>query len=298
MANEWVNTDGEACYDSIQEGFTLSQQNVMTIGNLYYLSVTVSGMTQGKLTIPTIDDPTEITEDGTYSIIGLALFTDLVFLPGSYLGGVFDGCIDIVELRHAPLYRIKTIEGVTVFTLSDNTGVTTAGPYIQYQIDWSDLDEGCYYIEFEDTTLTYRSDCFALKLTHDCTLQLTWNCNENAWGFNYADLSFTQSMRVDAKLWKSRHKALEKQVYEYSTGDLEILYVTKAKEFLLSVREIPEYMHDAFSLAVDSDNFFIDGIKYVFPDEETTPSWRNSSDLAPIEITLRRSQNLRNVNCG
>ncbi len=295
---EWTVTDGMACYDGVAEDIPLVQLGVLEVGLLYYVKFSIANMTMGKLQLQGFEGTNEYTEDGDYEIIAIATLTDIRFNPVEYLGDIFDGCITAIEVSEVPFYTIYDLDGNPVFVQSDSTGVTADGNYIQYDIDWSELEEGCYYIQFENSTLTYKSDCFALKLEHSCTKQIEWTCNEDAWGFNYSGLSFTQTLRINAKLGRPRFKALEKDVYKYSNGDLEITYVSKAKEEVFTTEDLPVYIHDALSMALDSDNFFIDGIKYVFPDEETSPNWRKSSNLAYIEVILRRSQNLRNVNCG
>jgi len=294
----WTVVDSEACYDGVAVDIPLVQTSVLTVGVLYSVKFTITNMTQGLLQLQGFEGTNEYTEDGDYEFIALANLTDIRFNPSTDGVDIFDGCISLIEVLEIPFYSIVDGDDVAVFTLTDDTGVTASGRYIQYNIDWSEIAEGCYYIEFENSSLTYRSDCFDVKLTHECTKQITWNNNENAFEFNYSDLSFTQTLRIEARLWKPRFKALEKEVYEYSSGDLEITYVTKAKEQVFTTEDLPEYIHDALSIALDSDNFYIDGIKYVFPDNETSPAWRKSSNLAPIEVTLRQSQNLRNVNCG
>lgn len=297
MANEWIITDGQACYNSDAPGFTLVQSGAMEIGKLYSAIITVD-MSQGKLSIPSLDGNTTIIASGTYQFVLKALYTDLIILPESYGAGVFDGCIEIVELLYIPYYNIVDCDDNAVFGLLDDTGVTAAQSFIQYQVDWTEIAEGSYFIKFEDSTLEYASPCLNLKLLHPCTKQITWNCDENAWGFNYSDLSFTQSLRITADLQNPRYKALSKDVYEFSNGDLKITYVSKAKEFLLKTEFLPEYIHDALQLALDSDNFFIDGIKYVFQDDEYSPSWEKRSKLSSIDIILRQAQDLKNTNCG
>lgn len=294
----WGFATDKACYSVGGSAFSLRQEDVMTVGIMYTFEVTVSDLESGKITIPTLNPMPEITADGTYQFTGVATYTDLVFVPADYLGESPDFCIDIVELREVPFYTIYNSNDVSVYTLSDSTGVTASGRYVQYQIDWSALAYGVYYIQFESQTLEYRTDYFNVQLTHPCTLQITWNCNENAWGFNYSDLSFTQSLRIGGKLWKPSYKAKEKEVYDYSDGSKEITYVSKTIEKRLTTEEMPEYVHNALSLALDSDGFFIDGIEHVFEDEEYTPVWRNMSNLAPVEVVIEEAQNLRNVNCG
>jgi len=293
----WTIDQGKACFSGTTP-VILSQQNVVEVGKLYSIIITVENRTQGKLLFPSFTGFNEISESGTFQFIAESVYSDLAILPTSFGEGMFNGCLTIVELLEIPYYSIVDCEGNEVFTLSDNTGVTAFNGYVQYQIDWSNLTEGIYYLKFSSQGLDYITDCFSVKLLHDCSVQITWNNNEDAFGFNYSDLNFTQSLRIDAKLWQPKYKALDKQTYEYSNGDVEINYVSKAKEVIFTTEELPEYIHDALQLAVDSDNFFINGNKYVFVEEDYSPVWRKSSSLAPVELPLRRSQNLRNVNCS
>ena len=295
--SEWIISDGKACYDSNIAGYTLVQPSVMTVDNLYSIVINVE-MTQGKLLFPTIEGSHEITESGTYQFIGKATYTDIVVLPLALGGGVFDGCIEIIELLEIPYYSILDCEGNAVFTLNDSTGVTASNGYIQYQIDWSGLSDGIYYLKFSDSGLDYITDCFHVKLNHECTKQITWYCNENAWEFNYSDLNFIQSLRIKLSFWKPNYRATEKEVYDYSDGESEITYVSKAKFQTINTEDLPEYIHDALQLALDSDHFFIDGKKYVFVDEEYSPEWRKRSSLAPVEFQVKEAKNLKNVNCG
>lgn len=298
MANEWIQSEGGACYDSVSEGFTLSQEDIFTPGQIYYVKISVTNMTQGSLTLYGLVDPPVVTEDGDYEYIKEASFTDLVLYPGTFGAGVFDGCVDNIEANLVPTYTIKMLNGTTVFTMTGDTGVTADGDYIQYQIDWTDLEEGCYYIEFSDGILTYQSYCFSVKLLHSCSLQLEWTNDQDGFGFNYTGLSFTQTLRVDGKLWKPRYPNEDKNIHEFSNGRGKITNVRVYKEYTLNVHESPEYIHDAIAVGLNHDTFLTNNINMLFVEEETTPNWRNSSNLAPISITLRRNdQDLLNSNC-
>jgi hypothetical protein len=298
MANEWIQSDGRACYDTATPGFTLSQGGVMTAGQFYFVKITVSGMTQGSLTLYGIEDAPVITEDGEYEYISKASFTDLVIYPGVLGSGTFDGCVDDVEVNIVPVYSIKDLSGNTVFEMTEITGVTADRDYVQYQIDWTDLEEGCYYIEFSDGILTYQSYCFSVKLLHSCSLQLEWTNDQDGFGFNYSGLSFTQSMRVDGKLWKPRFVMTDKNVHYFSDGEGKITNVRVYEDRELVIKEMPDYMHRAISVGLNHDSFYIQDIKTLFPDEEVTPAWRNSSNLAPLTVIVRQDQNdLLNSNC-
>lgn len=299
MANEWIYSVGKACYDSDTPGFTLTQEDLMTVGKAYTIKISTSNMTQGKLVIQGFEDYLEITEDGDHVFLSVATYTDLIINPQIYGEGVFDGCIDDVEVSLVPLYVIKDSNDDIVFTLIDFTGVSVDRDFVQYIIDWTEFEDGCYYIEFSDLTTVYRSDCFAVKLLHGCTLLLTWTNNEDGMGFDYSGLSFIQSMRIEGKLWKWKHTTVDKQTFRYSNGDEKILYARVYEEETLTISKMPKYMGQAFALALNHDTFEVEGIPYLFFDEDVTPTHRNTTETPPVEVVLRKKgQNLLNNNCG
>lgn len=299
MANEWTWIDGSACFDGSGENIPLVQTNVLTVGVMYFVKVTVLNRTFGKLAVQGFLNAHEYTEDGEHTFFDIAADTDISFNPKKEAGSFFDGCIDDIEVGAAPLYVIRDSNDTVVFTAADSTGMTGDRNFIQYQIDWSDFEEGCYYIEFLDSGLTYQSDCLAIKLAHPCSIQLTWNNDEDGLGFDYSGLSFTQSMRVEGKLWEWRHKAEDKEEFTFSNGRKKLLYARVYEEETLSIKEMPKYMGRAFAIALFHDNFYIDGVKYTFPDEEVTPTHRRSTSTPPVEVAvIKYDQNLLNSNCG
>lgn len=298
MANEWIFSGGKACYDSASSGYALSQDDILDVGSLYVIAFTISGMTQGKLILDSIEGKPEYTEDGEYQVIGLANQESLSFIGESYLGYVFDGCLDDVSVRFAPFLIIEDLDGNAVWTQSDNTGVTSSSNHVQYSVDWTDLDQGCYRLKYSINGVEYISDCIELKLTHDCTILLSWYNNETAFGLEYSNLSYTQYLRVEAKKWKPSYGKEEKKTFVDSAGNRKVLYSRTKKEELLTIAEMPEYLHDALAIGVEHDNFTIDGVSYVCEEDELIPEWRNSSSLAPVEVAvIKKSQNLINSNC-
>lgn len=296
MANEWIYSSGSACYNTLISGYALSQNGILEAGKLYTVQFSISGMTQGKLILDCIQDKPEYTEDGDYVAIGIATSDNLTFIGGSLGVFVFDGCIDSVVARSIPYYRIEDLDGNTIFELSDSTGVSASSQYIQYQIDWTEIEENCYKIIIPDSGLEYESDCLNVLLTHDCTLLLSWTNDDNAFGFNYDDLSFTPKLRVKGKLWHPKYPK-DKTIFKDSSGARSLLKSEISKERILTISEAPEYVHDAISIAVENDSFYVDGIKYTNEETEYTPKWRKSSQLAPAEIIIVKDQNLINDNC-
>jgi hypothetical protein len=295
MANEWIQSGGASCYNSAIAGFAFSQNGPLEIGKVYSIDFTVLDMTQGKLVLDSIEGKPEYTEDGVYHVVGIALSNTLTFIGDEYQGDVFDGCIDDVGSRFIPFITIKDLEGNVVFEQTDDSIVSASGDNIQYDIDWSEIEEGCYKIYFSQG-IDYVSDCIDLKLTHGCTLLLSWTNNENAFGFNYEELSFSPQLRVKAKLWQPSYTK-EKDVFKDNAGNRTILKSETSKEELLTIGEVPEYIHDAVAIGVEHDNFYVDGVKYTNEETEYTPKWRKSSQLAPSELVIIKDQFLRNNNC-
>jgi hypothetical protein len=260
MANEWIQSDGAACYDSVTPGYALSKEGALTVGVLCFVQFTISNMTHGKLILDSLADKPEYTEDGDYSVIGMATSNNLTFIGEEHLGFVFDGCIDLVSSRLIPLLTIKDIEGNIIFEQTDETGVTAFDSNIQYAIDWTDISEGCYTIHLSDGIIDYVSDCINLKLSHDCTLLLSWTNDEDAYGFNYSDLTFTQNLRVEAKKWHPSYPK-EKNVFKDNAGNRFILKSETSKEEILTISEMPQYLHDALAIGLEHDDFYIDSVK-------------------------------------
>jgi hypothetical protein len=295
MANEWIQSEGSACYDSETAGFALSQNGVLSVGYIYSIEFTISNMTQGKLVLDSLSGKPEYTEDGDYAVIGIATSSNLTFIGEEYLSAVFDGCIDVIQARLIPFVTIKDLDGFVVFEQTDESIVSASGNNIQYDIDWSEIEEGCYKVYFSQG-IDYVSDCIDLKLSHGCTLLLSWTNDENAFGFNYEDLSFQPQLRVKAKLWQPNYTK-EKDVFKDNAGNRTILRSETSKDELLTVSEMPEYLHDALAIGVEHDDFYIDSLKYTNEETEYTPKWRKSSQLAPVEVVVIKDQFLRNNNC-
>lgn len=282
----WTNVENSACYDGEGEN-TLSVQSILTPGKYYHVEVELEGT--GSVQLGSFEGQPEITAD--YSEILKAIQSSLV------LKGSDSVCISNLIITEIFEYVIKDSSGNIVYT-SINTDVEGSGTFLRYSVDWSSLQEGCYTIEMNDG-IEYVSECFYVKLDHDCTILLTWTNQESAFGFEYSGLDFTQSLRIAGKLWQPKYNSDIKETFVDSKGNRKMLYARVVKDQLLTVNEIPEYLHDALSIGLNHDTFKIGGVDYVFEETDINPQWRNSSNLAPVLLrVLKKSQNLINNNCG
>lgn len=295
MANEWIASEYGACYSGIAN-YPISQKQVLTLGKYFSVVFTISNMTGGKLILDSMLGKPEYTENGTYEAKGIATQENITFIPSNYGSDVFDGCITNIYALDVPTYSI-TEDGVVIYegTLE---GITSYYEYIQYQIDWTSINEGTYKIVFSDGILDYESYCLCLKSDTCKNLVLSWNNDSSAYGFNFIDLEFTPQVRVLGKLWKPSYPK-EKDVFIDNSGQRKIISSRTSKQELLSIERLPQYLHDAISIGLEHDHFYINDVEYVNEGDEYTPAWVNSSNLAPVGIEVfKKRQNLINTRCG
>jgi hypothetical protein len=299
---EWDEGRAEAHFIGEEGEDPMVKENILEIGRLYKLTfdfinnLDEEDQEQAGVKLDGFEGMPEFYESGTIEVIVKAISVDLIFNSFSNLGTEPRFSLDNIEIMEIPLYTIKDVDGNDIFTPDDDTGITLSGDVIQYEIDWSDMDEGCYQIQISDGAIDYISDCLSVKLEHDCTLLLSWTNDDDAFGFNFSELGFTPKLRVKAKKWKPSYTK-EKNVFKDNVGNRTILKSETSKEEVLTISEMPEYLHDALAIGLEHDTFMIDGQAYTNEETEYSPKWRNSSQLAPSEVVVIKDQYLRNNNC-
>lgn len=145
---------------------------------------------------------------------------------------------------------------------------------------------------------TYCSECFELDSCERGML-LQWFNDDNGFGFNYSDVSFIQSMRVEGGLRVPTYDYLDETFYTTSSGEKGMIFNQAWKSKEMWVHELPEYMHDAISTGIAHDHFFVDGVEFVKSEGGYAPDWNiPESLLAPVIVKIEpKTQNLYNDNC-
>ena len=202
-------------------------------------------------------------------------------------GGGMDYSIMLLQSVHTA--NMPNANGVWI-----DTGKSTNG---NYQVPvFRNVSLTNIYVR--ELTFIASSEPFILDTQWRCTHLLSWTNNNDAFGFNYSGLTFIQYVRLKAKLWKSSYDKTEKVVFTDSQGNKIMLHSKAFKKYIFSLEEIPEYLHDAISLAVDHQTLTIDGVLYSNAEESYEPNWRNSAMLAPAEIEVYETpQQLENSLC-
>jgi len=278
-------------------------QPLFVVGKKYQLKIYVSGSdgvvsVSGVGYIPAVPNntylPNTIVGDGELTIEGIAYNTNLTINLDSGTGA----CIDSIfiyemlatndfELFQAPstyvplTYNAEVINGVGVFT-----------------VDWNTTNKtGIWQIVTADHDLI--SNQLDIQLEHPCTLLLRWACESDAYGFAFLDNYPLFLLRTEAKLGNPNYEDLRNEQYADAIGRIRTLYNSKRKISILRIAESPEYVHDSINIGLGCDLFVIDFLAYAHVGENYTPTWRNSSQLAPSSVELARQfQHLVNNSCN
>lgn len=214
-----------------------------------------------------------------------------------------------VQLASGGLFPIGTASSIASFSFDfefiagTNIVFSTPNDTGDFQIDnvTLKLQDKCKAVVFETECLKLIDD-----VSCNCgTILMTWTNNENAYGFDYENFSYTQRMRHCAKLYQPSYEKSGKINHLDSDGDREILYSRTTKIERFKLQDMPEYMHDALSIGVEHDTFKIgtvlspdDTVQYINEQDDYEPKWRNSSLLADVELEMiKDNQNLVNSNC-
>ncbi len=154
------------------------------------------------------------------------------------------------------------------------------------------LDNVSILINADEVNVLTCSEPFVLKSEHTCSMLLKWTNISNAFGINYDQFTLVHSLRVLAKKWQPTWDKIDKKTDTNSLGAISNIYSRTVKKERFTLRELPEYVHDALSIGLEHDSFTVDGTTFVTEDEEYAPEWRKSSLSAPVNVELIESGQL------
>jgi len=183
-------------------------------------------------------------------------------------------------------------------TLEAATGLSRMSNFALRYNDDADvtLSFGGFYLDSTCQAGQYTSYCMEVGGT-DCTVLIEWSNDKNAFGFDYENFNFTQSLRVNGQVWFPRYPE-ENNQYTGSTGVNTIVSAVNYKVNDVRLDEMPEYIHDALRLGRIHREFSIDGVDYVALPGEYTPDWDAYRSMATVTFEVRkRVENNENDNC-
>ena len=135
------------------------------------------------------------------------------------------------------------------------------------------------------------TDANISRIVNGCLFEITATNDNNAFGFNYEDFTFTQRMLLFGKLRNATYQD-DTEYYTKSSGEKVLVYAEIEKVQELQIMEVPEGIHDWLHMAMLHDTFMIDGVEYVRVGEYA-PNWRKSSAKAPVIVQVAKKTQKR-----
>lgn len=154
------------------------------------------------------------------------------------------------------------------------------------------------------------TNCFKKSNELCFTSLLRYDCNEDAFGFNYTSGVIPPNrIRLPMYLKQPDYKQSEKG-YQFSDGTYKKQYERIDKEYTLETDYLTEALHDRINVALSSDTILITngniGIEYkgIYKSEAYKPKWNSSDSIyvrtakAFTKVILNEPLSLLNSNCG
>lgn len=304
LSGAWDEDFNRICWDGSEPAFgfvnILSMDFPFGSGTDYVVKVTVSNYEGGEW-FAGINDFNVISntyqEGGTFyfKLTGNATATESWGI-GATLGTSPDFCIEALELYEYCQVTAKLTDSegneITDFVVNDKDSgvVVISGDPGELGLE----NKECYKIKVYNCTLgggpstqPYYSNCIAYVDDADCgLLLLKWRADTNAFGFDYTISNDYNSARVKGKLKHPIFPGMTTNMLS-STGVTTKTYSRMQKVYKLTLNDLPDYILESIAAGLLHSEFLVDGTQYVlYEAQDITPEWRNSNELAPVEVQL------------
>lgn len=228
------------------------------------------------------------------------------------LGNIYQISFDIA--KSPPIYFSIEINGDTIFesisggtedgiqTINWTSTINGASNIVLKYLNLFNIEYECWITDFtivntSDINYIGQSECYSLQTIHECTKLLKWTNEDNAFNIPYSEATIVHYLRLYAKKDRSRYPTVG-DTFKKSNGESDIIYAAREKIWRLSFDYLPEYIHDAISIAKIHDHFFLDNVEYISPIANYDPEWRDKMSLSQSNIEIQKKiDNNINYNC-
>jgi len=213
----------------------------------------------------------ELTQTSLATDFSKSLSYDVQFTVDGYVTGSFDVKLFNGATEVANLGNISS-DGIHILStgvLSSNCDVIKFIPNTSFSQDYN-IDSVSAILDVIDTGFDWRTDCFQLSDSHDCTIKLTGTNLDNAFGIDFIGLSYNPFLRLTGQLETPKFKG-DKENEEDSSGISKTLYFKSEEERSLFIWQQPEHIHNFMRLFKGYDTFQVDGVDYISIDADYEP---------------------------
>jgi len=286
----------------------------------YKVTITITAMTAGTLTVTVGDDTEIISANGVYNLYMYSGATTTFSLtPTITFDGYVGGDLSVIELSRSHTIKLINDAGLAVTQNYDSTTSQDPIIYNDEWITWSVAFDSVLNVLGIDTPLPIG--CYRIVITDACTSTahtqlnqfrygfastywpntklLTATCDGEAFGFEFTTSGFKLQQRL-RMTWFAPKYAVKGEDYFYSTGEFKKLYAERQKLRTALFDYVDENTHDCISLQLNCDDVTIDGVEYFVPTKDYTPEWESNGrrNLAQSRIELQyKTDVLFNKNC-
>jgi hypothetical protein len=195
------------------------------------------------------------------------------------------------ELEIIEIGQTGTFEIITGFLSIDYDKIIFDG-----KSDGAVFIDSVSSVEVQDLSdYVFRTNCFKLATSHDCTIKLSGTNLDNSFGIDFPNLLNTQFVRVPGELRNSRYDG-DKENEEDSLGVSKTLYFKSEKMQDVFIYQVPEYVHDFLRLLKGYDVFQINDVDYISENPSYEPEWivqlGRELDVANSTMEVRKKTDL------
>ena len=180
----------------------------------------------------------------------------LVLISGSLNIKLYSDSVEVLDMGTVSSSGNKTISTGILLSDVDEIRFITGSSSTQNMI----IDNISILATLE--TFTYRTDCFQLADSYDCTVVLSGTNVDNAFGIDFEGLTYNPSIRVHGELMTPIYDG-EKENEEDSLGISETLYFKSDEKRNLFLSQLPLFHHEFIRLLIGYDQFDVDGVEYI-----------------------------------
>lgn len=307
-------TDFGVCFDdgSFTPNEILLYQNVaLTDNKLYKVCVCLSENNTGIDYEMFVGDSTSISFTGNGQFCFFLTFPALSVQQGwgiRQLGGddAIDVCVTCMSICEAITFTAALVDndGDTAQSISlteNENGSLTANSIVS-----GEIAPGCYMVKIAtdcNDDAIYLSNCINIREAHECSLLLKYRNSNNAFGYDYSDANFFNYLRVVGMIRNTIYPGEDSEFLK-SDNTNELVNAQVSEQHVVSINDVPQYIHRAIAIAVRHREFYInqgDGdTRYVKAEGDINIAWRKSATRkAPVTFEII-SQDFDGINtfCG